>query len=398
MNLEGVGKIVQAGRLLKEIYGTDEGMREVVAQAMDSEMHMPQEFSAKYADTVVDVARLRGEIEKAEANPLTGPEMVRTFRALKGWVTGASVKPKVAVFVHGIFSNAQSAFLTMLTNMRNDPLFKDWLLATYDYPFHEEMAGNGRELGEELQKRVGDCEVYLVCHSMGGLIGRLAVLSGETKCIKRLLMIGTPNFGALRTSQLGLLAQLSFAATGAVYALFRRPGVKDLTRVTSIMKDPIKNGAKNAVDVEYVTIPGTFFNEARSFWDRGSEADKKAAKEGFNFVEAGSMLTAMWPLWRISLGKPHDGIVEEASNSLEPKQGGRLSEKQGAAVNPDRLKPTYMHVNVNECDELVHVEIQHDRVIIELVKSLLLTADLPGWWKGLSDSELEKMRTRPAWA
>jgi pimeloyl-ACP methyl ester carboxylesterase len=398
MNLESVGKLVTGARMLKEIYAKDESMREVVARAMDSEMQMPQELSAKYPDTVLDVARLRGEVEQAEANPLTRPEMVRSFRALKGLVTGASEKPKVAVFVHGIFSNGQSAFLTMLTRMREDAQFKGWLLATYDYPFHEEMTGNGRKLGEELQKQVGDCEAHLVCHSMGGLIGRLAVLSGETKCIKRLLMIGTPNFGALRTSQLGLLAQLSFAATGAVYAVFRKPGVKDLTRVTSIMKEPIAKGAVNAANVEYVTIPGTFFNDTRSFWDRGSDADKRAAKAGFNFVEAGSLLTAMWPLWRISLGKPHDGIVEEASNSLDPKQGGRHSEKQGAAVNPNRLKPTYMHVNVNECDELVHVEIQHDQVIIDLVKSLLLTADLPGWWKGLSDKELEKMRTRPAWA
>ncbi|MFN0052130.1 MAG: CHAT domain-containing protein [Planctomycetales bacterium] len=54
------------------------------------------------------------------------------------------------------------------------------------------------DLGEELAERIeGDSanELFLVAHSMGGLVSRAALVRGVAK-VKRLVMLGTPNFGS----------------------------------------------------------------------------------------------------------------------------------------------------------------------------------------------------------
>jgi pimeloyl-ACP methyl ester carboxylesterase len=305
---------------------------------------------------------------------------------------------RVIVFVHGIYSNGASAFQQMLTQFGVDPDMEGWFFATYDYNFHADMRDNGVDLAQTLGKLVDDCHVYLVCHSMGGLIGRLAVLSGQTQSIRRLFMLGTPNFGAIRFAQLSLLSQLAFGAAGKVWGLFRKPGVKDLTRVPAIMAKAIESGERNAKFVDYVTIPGTYFNESRSYLSRVGRDERRRVKEGFRLLEIGTLVTGVLPLWRINLKRPHDGIVEEESNNMSPGEGGRKTEKQGAFVHPDKVGPTYLHVNVDECDVLIHTQIQHDGKIIAIVKSLLLAPNLPEWYDSLPEDFITTMRERAPWA
>lgn len=55
------------------------------------------------------------------------------------------------------------------------------------------------DLGRELAKRIADDpaeEIYLVAHSMGGLVSRAAIHHGAGDKIKRLIMLGTPNYGS----------------------------------------------------------------------------------------------------------------------------------------------------------------------------------------------------------
>ncbi len=71
-------------------------------------------------------------------------------------------------------------------------------IAGFDADFHpfdwrKSIAELGAELKARLAKEGGD-KVSLVAHSMGGLVGRWALGAGA-KC-KRLVMLGTPNFGS----------------------------------------------------------------------------------------------------------------------------------------------------------------------------------------------------------
>ena len=91
------------------------------------------------------------------------------------------------------------------------------------------MPTSSEKLISFIQDTFTGFSVTLVCHSMGGLVGRLAIFSGKVPQVKRLIMLGTPNFGAIRTAQLGLLSQIGLRLAGKTYAVFRNPGIRDLT-------------------------------------------------------------------------------------------------------------------------------------------------------------------------
>jgi pimeloyl-ACP methyl ester carboxylesterase len=304
----------------------------------------------------------------------------------------AVVATPAIIFVHGILSNCSSCFEKMLPSFRDDERLSTFRLGTFDYDYDCEMPTSSEKLTSFIGGNFPGSSVTLVCHSMGGLVGRLAVLSGRVPQVKRLIMLGTPNFGAIRTAQLGLLSQIGLRLAGKIYAVFRNPGIRDLTRVTEIFREPIAQGRKFADDVEYVTIPGEFFNESRAVWDRGGRSDQKLAVAGFATLNLVTELLMAAPLWRVGLKKPHDGIVESASNSLIPCSAGRLSEKCATINDPVRFGRTYVHVTHEHCSDLIHVMIQQDPAIVELVKNLVL-ADSISKWRSDMDSETSRTLT-----
>ena len=156
-----------------------------------------------------------------------------------------SRKSGTIIFVHGILSNCASCFENMLRSFRNDERFSGFSLGTFDYDYDNDMATSSENLTEFINDTSADTPVTLVSHSMGGLVARLAVLSGKVR-VKRLIMLGTPNFGAIRTAQLGLLSQIALRLAGKIYAVFRNPGIRDLTRVTEVFRDPIAMGRQFA--------------------------------------------------------------------------------------------------------------------------------------------------------
>jgi len=87
-------------------------------------------------------------------------------------------------------------------------------LAGFDADFHPfDWRRDIRELGEDLAERVvkeakkGDTvtPLYLVAHSMGGLVSRAALKwladKGRSDCVSRLVMLGTPNYGSFSPVQ-----------------------------------------------------------------------------------------------------------------------------------------------------------------------------------------------------
>ena len=218
----------------------------VVANALSED----QSEESKAADESVEITAL--EVDPA----------YRNAAAPRGSSDQPETVPSI-VFIHGIFSECVSCFPEMRQSFMTDPRFAGHRLYDFDYDFNDPMEESAEYLMDFLEEEVGPGPVTLICHSMGGLVARLSVLDGSVRAIKRVIMLGTPNFGAVRTAQLGFLSQLAMQLSGKIYALFRKPGVKDLTRVTAIFKGPIQAGRQFADDVENVTLPGEFFNESR---------------------------------------------------------------------------------------------------------------------------------------
>ncbi len=94
-------------------------------------------------------------------------------------------------------------------------------LAGYDAAFHPfDWRQSIDGLGLELAKRIADepaKEVSLVAHSMGGLVSRVALKSVGQK-VKRLIMLGTPNYGSFVPIQ----------ALRAIYPIIRKIALLDL--------------------------------------------------------------------------------------------------------------------------------------------------------------------------
>jgi CHAT domain-containing protein/pimeloyl-ACP methyl ester carboxylesterase len=85
----------------------------------------------------------------------------------------------------------------------------------YAYDWRQSIADLGRDLAAAIKEKGGDA-VSLVAHSMGGLVARWALGNGGT--CRRLVMLGTPNFGSFAPVQ----------ALRATYPTVRKVGALDL--------------------------------------------------------------------------------------------------------------------------------------------------------------------------
>jgi pimeloyl-ACP methyl ester carboxylesterase len=294
-----------------------------------------------------------------------------------------SLTRPTVVFVHGILSSG-AIFKPLHDACKATGAFTD--LRAFEYDYNRGLADNGRQLA--LVLNTVDSDVILICHSMGGLVGRLAVLGGTVPQVRRLIMLATPNFGAMRTATAGLLAQLTLRTVGHVAAIFRRPGILELTRAPQIMRNAIANGERAARDVEYVTSPGRYFHKYRDALEWGDLTTGSLSTKAFIGTTVGlEALLGLFPLWSPVIEKPHDGVVEETSTSLVPAGAGRRTEKNASITDAARWGYTYAHVSTPRCDELNHVMIHSDPEIVRLVVDCATAESLQAWVDGLTPEQ-----------
>jgi len=286
---------------------------------------------------------------------------------------------EVIVFVHGIYSSHKT-FETLAKDLRQNGIGADFLFAYFDYDFKKEIPTNGKRLAIELEGIFAneDIRVTLVCHSMGGLVGRLALLqNGPTmNFVKRLVMLATPNHGTLHTGRLALLAHITRETTGVLWAFSNRHiGIKQLTEVDEWLRPFLTTGEAKTYNVDYVTIPALFYHENTGLFrrrDRGQSAGLKVLNLGFE-------LTKALPFWTTGLGKPHDGIVEESSVYLGARVPGRESERLGTC----QCRPNcggYVHVFHNqEHKEVDHVTVQSSETTALILADILKFPTLADW-------------------
>ena len=329
----------------------------------------------------------------ADTNEDNPEEICKAFTCLWEFlVTRTQPPPFLAIFIHGIFSDPDAAFGPLAVSMREDKQFSNWLTVGFRYDFHDPIRANADILHYLIQTLTG-IQIDLICHSMGGLVGRLAILAGSGPKIRRIFLIGTPNHGAYRTSQLSANGQAAFAMTGLVWAMFPKTGIRDLTRVPDIMRGPIARDAHHALNTEYVTIPGTYFNRERPWW----EIPLKGKTQPWLWA-LDRRLLLLDTILGATIRPPHDGIVEHDSNRFQSELQGSITEKHSALIWSKRPEARrYLHLYLDVCDLLTHVEIQHHPVVISAVKSILLSESLYVWWHSDATSEKFVPKIPPIW-
>lgn len=291
---------------------------------------------------------------------------------------------RAIVFIHGIFSSHRTFEATKALMQQNN-LLTGVEFHYFDYPFNDSMEMNGVWLAQALRAagfEAGD-HVALVAHSMGGLVSRFAILSETLEFVRILFLLGTPNAGAMRLSQLSLLAQLAHIGTRSAFALFsRRSGIAGLSNAAALI-EAHRQEFTNAVEIDYVSVPGRFFHEDRSYWELPRRLDGAA----FSILEGALLRTAF-----IHMKRPHDGIVEDSSNNLA--QCPRGTEKEDSyGGHRGKRRATYGHLSLAVCADLNHMEIHSDHIIVDVISELIShkfaaakTSDavLENWYKNLS--------------
>jgi pimeloyl-ACP methyl ester carboxylesterase len=305
------------------------------------------------------------------------------MNTIEAWPEVQNPPPKNAVvFVHGIFSSHETAFIEFYNALRRD--LPNSRYYYFDYKWGDALEDNGDRLGKQLEEKFkGDNRtVTLICHSMGGLVARLAILSRQLDCVKTVFLLGTPNLGAVSTAQLGVMTQFLRLSCAVVAGTFiKKQGVTDLTNAYAILQK-YRHQRLRARGIDYVSIPGCYFHAERSLFANYSVTE--IAKDIFSTVDfIATVLSVGGKLTAISFERPHDGIVEERSNKLLPTGAGRGSEIAVGFTVPNQ--PGYRHVQLDACEELIHTTIQKSPQVIALVKSIIERRDLREWRDSLTD-------------
>jgi pimeloyl-ACP methyl ester carboxylesterase len=299
--------------------------------------------------------------------------------------TTARIPRSAVVCIHGILSNHVSCFNDAFRVLREDERLHKWDLCWYDYDYHAPMQANGKQLASYLLEsfQPGD-HVVLVCHSMGGLVARFAILSELMPFVKKAFLVGTPNLGAFRTHQLGILAYSILETTRFAHGIFRgKQGILDLTRVPQLVENFVKEGKgsyDNADHIEYITIPGMYFDtDQKSF-----RMERERWKVLFGGLDLQLAVVSGLPLMSCNLHRPHDGIVEAASNCMIP-EGAEVpaTEKTAPILHPHHYpQSSYAHiVHRSACKDATHVQILHDERIVRLLCDVIIAKTVADWHK-----------------
>jgi hypothetical protein len=132
-------------------------------------------------------------------------------------------------------------------------------------------------------------------------------------------------------AQVSLLAQLVLGTLQVAFAVFpRKEGIVDLTRAGEILES-YRDKSNYADHVDYVSIPGLYFHEGRSYWELGRDVATKV----FALLQLGlTVLAVYFPRFAIRLSMPHDGIVEMVSNNLVPCVVDAKVKRRTALISP----------------------------------------------------------------
>ena len=287
---------------------------------------------------------------------------------------------KAVVFIHGILSGHET-FEPLIEKLRTAGSDRTHRFAYFDYDFHQSIAESGRQFAQALSSRfTAECEVTIVAHSMGGLVSRLALLQDtlrELGFVKRLIMLGTPNHGTLRTGQQGILVQLIRGIGGTIIALTtKKAGIVELSDVRSLLQTHLTPSTEGRTHhVEYVTIPATCFNENVGI----AESIQNPSSRFIGLLPLGFEFLKAHPCWRVRLDKPHDGIVEESSVFMGDRGAVTRRSERRATCSGSTTGGPYMHILHDAFNRESHITIQSADQTATIIAELLTCPTIGAW-------------------
>ncbi|MGE1002643.1 lipase family alpha/beta hydrolase [Ralstonia pseudosolanacearum] len=216
----------------------------------------------------------------------------------------------IAIFIHGFTAN--SAYLgTMMQEFVDHGI----VALAFNYPSYDGIDRAAAELADALKaldKLAGGAisnarKVVLVCHSMGGLVGRAFIsFNGGNQFVRKVVTLGTPHDATLTNSQLVRF----FVTWGEYYTGLNSGGYSSSCR--SALQLTMQDGenpflqqlldAKPVVpDVQFLSISG----------------GKNMLKFGENFLR--NKLINAFLQWKLGPGT-NDGLVNESSSDFSNKK------------------------------------------------------------------------------
>lgn len=264
------------------------------------------------------------------------------FRWSKGGLakaSGGQLSSGAVIFVHGLWSEG-----LRFEQLASAAAADGREIFTYEYDFDQGINRGGAGLKSYL-----DCMkkgfVNIIAHSMGGLVARSAIANyGAHQKVRRLIMLGTPNRGAVRRQSLLSLAGMMIGLHRMLKVLvWRSQGIRDLTD-PKFLKETFKE--KNAGKTKYETIPG---------W--GSLSVKE---EGLPVLHR-----AAYGLWERALGLevPNDGVVDDSSVKFRDDEAALF--EQFASGKPSHW------TKYSKIDQTFHSELLGEEGVIRHIVSCL---------------------------
>lgn len=211
-------------------------------------------------------------------------------------------RPLTAIFIHGFTLNAE--YMHDLMHQFNGSGFSTY---AFEYPADRGIQCAAQVLRELLedydgQQALSRERVVLVCHSMGGLVGRaLIAFEGGAKYVRKIITLGTPHAGTLRSGNL-LRMLLSWGE-----------------HVSGLNPNAFSPKATSARELIHADSAPTLLSRLQAVVPDGNAVEYYSISGGLNRVEFGhgpARNTFANIYIQSQLDQPNDGLVQESSSNL----------------------------------------------------------------------------------
>jgi hypothetical protein len=310
-----------------------------------------------------------------------------------------TVATEWVVLIHGIFSDHRD-FEAMAVRLQDPSPGEQRQVFYYDYRWKDPIHTNALRLAGLLDQIPAPiASTTIVAHSMGSVVSRFALMQHSARRVRRLIMLGGPNLGAVRPASMAPMAQRALVAAGTLVSGLGYRGLRDLTEVVGIYsrleQELVASGAggfrANVKEVEYVTVPGEYWHTYRQ---RTIGLRKHLGTKGtltMKGLEAAEFLAALIPAFGVNLTKPHDGIVEESSSRLIPSNMDRPSEKR-SFLPPGLRSDRYVHVRAEYALDVDHLRLVNNADVLELVRTLVDAPSMVAWATSLAPDVRDRLQ------
>lgn len=211
-------------------------------------------------------------------------------------------KPLTAIFVHGFTANAD-----YMQDLMHQFVGSGFSSIAFEYPSDRGIQHAARVLREQLESYDQDQalskeRVVLVCHSMGGLVGRALVsLEGGERFVRKVITLGTPHDGTMRSSYV-LRMLLSWG--------------EHVSGLNPNAFSPKSNSARELIGSD---DSPTLLNRMQAAPPGRQAVEYYSISGGLNELEFGDGLVRNKianVYIQSKLGNPNDGLVDEESSNL----------------------------------------------------------------------------------